>query len=74
MAGFGLTRFDWVGLAWTGVMDGGLMGLPGGVLPVNPSTFRDCRDLQKFDPSDYPSGAVRLPVRSSTRLDSDVGN
>src|SRR5258705_9750062 len=36
-------------------------GLPGGVLPVNPSTFRDCKHLQKFDPSGYPSAAVTDP-------------
>jgi len=35
-----------------------------GVLPVRPSTLRVWRYLQKFYPSDYPSGAVRLPVRT----------
>jgi hypothetical protein len=38
--------------------------LPGGVLPVNPSTLRVSKHLQKFDPSDYPSGAVRKPSGS----------
>jgi hypothetical protein len=32
---------------------------PGVILPVNPSTFGDCKGLQKFYPSDYPSEGVR---------------
>jgi hypothetical protein len=35
--------------------------LPGVILPVNPSTMRVWKDLQKFDPSDYPSGGVSDP-------------
>src|SRR5580765_1792938 len=34
---------------------------PGLDLPVRPSTLRDWKELQKFDPSDYPSGGVRDP-------------
>jgi len=41
--------------------------LPGVVLPVNPSTLRDSKHLQKFDPSGHPLGAVRDPLRSSKR-------
>jgi epoxyqueuosine reductase len=41
--------------------------LPGGILPVNPSTLRDCKDLQKFDPSGYPSGGVSDPSGSRCR-------
>ena len=42
--------------------------LPGVVLPVNPSTLLVWKHLQKFDPSDYPSGGVREPsgLRPST--------
>jgi hypothetical protein len=35
--------------------------LPGVVLPVNPSTLLVWKYLQKFDPSDYPSGGVNNP-------------
>src|SRR5262245_38202768 len=35
--------------------------LPGVVLPVNPSTLRDSKDLQKSDPSGYPSEGVNEP-------------
>ena len=35
--------------------------LPGVVLPVNPSTLLVWKHLQKFDPSDYPSGGVSDP-------------
>src|SRR5438094_6562906 len=38
--------------------------LPGVDLPVRPSTLRIWKDLQKFDPSDYPSGGVRRAVRT----------
>src|SRR6266481_8014456 len=34
---------------------------PGVVLPVNPSTLRVTKHLQKFDPSGHPSGAVKKP-------------
>jgi hypothetical protein len=37
---------------------------PGAVLPVSPSTLRNCRDLQKLDPSGDPSGGVRDPSGS----------
>ena len=47
--------------------------LPGGVLPVNPSTLRDCRDLQKFYPSDYPSeGVSRDPSGNTLALTPSV--
>jgi hypothetical protein len=37
------------------------MRLPGVVLPVNPSTLRDSKHLQKSDPSGYPSEGVNEP-------------
>jgi hypothetical protein len=69
LLGFGWTRLDWLGssssakrgfggLARTDEMDG---GLPGVVLPVNPSTLGDFKYLQKLDPSGDPSEGVRDP-------------
>src|SRR5215467_5504612 len=46
--------------------------LPGGVLPVNPSTLRVWKQLQKFDPSGYPSGGVRDPSGLACRAVNDV--
>jgi hypothetical protein len=50
------------------------MRVPGGVLPVNPSTFRIIKYLQKLDPSDYPSEAVRQPVRKSFGINLRLAN
>jgi hypothetical protein len=36
-------------------------GLPEVFLPVNPSTLRVFKHLQKFDPSGYPSAGVSDP-------------
>src|SRR5438045_1583616 len=56
MVGFGRIWSDQVGLAWTGtveeMVDDGMGGLPGEVLPVRPSTLRVSKHVQKFDRSD----------------------
>jgi len=39
-----------------------MAGAPGVVLPVNPSTLRVFRHLQKFDPLGYPLAGVSEPL------------